>query len=241
MTKRPDTLDAPRVDSMPSGARFPSSIREVRGASVALKNEMVESLASDQKRFARLLHDTLAQSLTAARIHARLAKKKLTNAPGGAPVLDELERILESSVEELQFLMRWLRAPNVDSPGLVPALRELTALASTKVPAHFEPPRGAVDADRSVELELFRVAQLTLLDVLQRRTAESVTVALRTEEDGVVLSIHECGGDVCSETWVSLLEAEVEAIGGALAVQKEKRSDGTASGTRLVCRLPKHL
>lgn len=241
MTKRLDRLDAPRFDAVPNGGALSSSIREVRGSSVALKNEMIESLVREQKRLAGLLHDTLAQSLTAARIHARLAKKKLANAPAGAPVLDELERILESSVEELQFLMRWLRASDVDSSGLVPALMELTAFASTKVPARFEPPSGALDADRCVELELFRVAQLTLFEVLQRRTAESVTVALRTEEDGVVLSIHECGGDVGSETWVSLLEAEVEAIGGTLAVQKEKRSDGTASGTRLVCRLPKHL
>jgi glucose-6-phosphate-specific signal transduction histidine kinase len=241
MTRRLDTRHAPRIDSLSKVADLSSSIRELRGGSVELKCELVESLAREQKRLALLLHDTLAQSLTAARIHARLAKKKLASTPEGAPVLDDLERILESSVGELQLLMRWLRAPEVDSVGFVSALTELTGLASTLVPTHFEPPRAELDTDRAIELQLVRVAQLTLFDIIRRRTAECVTVSLRSEEEDVVLCIHERGGEACSGASASILEAEVQAIGGAFDVHDEKPSGAGRGATRVVCRLPKHL
>ena len=241
MTRRLDTRQAPRLDSLSNVGQLSSSIRELRGGTVELKCELVESLAREQKRLALLLHDTLAQSLTAARIHARLAKKKLANSPDSAPSLDELERVLESSVQELQLLMRWLRAPAFDSVGLVSALTELAGLASTLVPTQFEPPGAELDADRAVELQLLRVTQVILFDIVRRPKTERVTVSLRSEEEGVVLRIDAGGGEVCSGASASLLEAEIEAIGGTFAVDEEKPSDAGIGATRVECRLPKHL
>lgn len=239
MTKRLGTPQGPRIDSLAKVASL-APLAE-RADTIQIKRELVESLAREQKRFAQMLHDTLAQSLTAARIHARLAKKKLSGAADTPSGLEELERVVETAVNELQWLMLWHRAADFDSYELVPALECLADLTSGRVPTQFDPPGVEFDADRAVELQMVRVAQVTLLDILARRTAQSATLSLCCEADELVLCIDECGSEPSPVSWASLLKAEIAAIGGTFAVVEAKPMRAGPAITRVVCRLPKRL
>lgn len=238
MTRVPEAPSAP-AELMTKIAELSGALATEREERVRLERVLAQALAKEQQRVAELLHDSLTQSLTAARIHARLCKRQLQSGVCEPEGLDELERVLEISVDELQGLMRWLRSSELETTRLEAALADLAAFAAIKVPTRFIAPKVPIVADRAIELQLLRVAQLTLFDIVRHRTADAVVLILASDGPHVVLTVQEHAASPTPRAWNSLLEQEVTAIRGAYTFQAGDANP--PGGASVVCRLPARL
>jgi signal transduction histidine kinase len=81
-------------------------------------------LEGDRRRFARELHEELAQSLSAARMHVGLVRHLIRpSRPEVEAALGSMSRVLEHTIEETRRIASDLRPVMLDDLGLMPTLR----------------------------------------------------------------------------------------------------------------------
>jgi two-component system, NarL family, sensor histidine kinase UhpB len=147
----------------------------------------------ERSRIARELHDELGQELTAVAMQSERAAQ---SAPAnGQATLEEIAEAIRQSIDHVRRIARRLRPEALDDLGLVNALIAL----STRVGAQ-EGPRvkrelqGALPPlSAEVELVLYRIAQESLTNALRHSDAQSVTVSLEADADGVTLRVADDG------------------------------------------------
>jgi two-component system NarL family sensor kinase len=151
--------------------------------------------AEERARFAREIHDTLAQGLTAIALHLEGALNHLTADPGRAR--QRLERALETtrqSLEEARRSVLNLREAPLAGKPLEAALRSLArALTSeTGVPVRVTA-CGLRPLPLRVEAELFRIAQEALSNVERHAQATQVEVRLQLSPRTARLVVRDNG------------------------------------------------
>jgi len=175
-------------------------IDELRGAEQttrALAASLVRAQDEERRRIARDLHDSTGQNLIAATLMADRLEPVLPAA--AAPVLRQLEDVLQQSIREVRTVSYLLHPPLLDEAGLSLALRNFAE-------GYAERSGIAVDLDilddvdrlpPEIELVLFRVVQEALTNVSRHsgsRTAQ-ICLARRSTARGreVVLTIEDAG------------------------------------------------
>jgi signal transduction histidine kinase len=166
----------------------------------ALRGEMLRRVVAAQEaerqRIARELHDETGQSLTAIGLGLR-GVSAYANQDGEKAVqnLRQLERLVESSLVELQHLIADLRPSHLDDLGLAAALRWYAGEVQSRVPlqvsvevsgeSHSLPP--------GVKTTLFRIAQEALTNVVKHAKARTACVRLTFGDEGVSVNVQDDG------------------------------------------------
>lgn len=174
----------------------------------------------EKTRFARELHDELAQSLTALKMDATSVRQQLAAAtdPAVSPMplatsvslcakLDGMLALLDDCVAATRRIAADLRPLVLDDLGLVPAIEWLVQSFSQRhgVPCH-------LDIDESLELgepyatAVFRIVQESLANVAKHAQAHQAWVRVAREPgkasaphgigprvDGIVLEVRDDG------------------------------------------------
>ncbi len=193
----------------------------------------------ERNRLARELHDTVKQDTFATLMQVRAAKNLLDQDPAGArDHLDEAEKMIKTSQQELGMLISELRPSALDGKGLAGALREYLATWSQRalIPVDFQ-----VQNENRLPLEceqtLFRVAQEALSNAARHSRASAVTVRLVFEADEVRLSVSDNGIGFDPSTsgggfGLQSMQERMAAIHGCLDIQA-----AIDSGTTITARL----
>jgi len=150
-----------------------------------------------RRRLAAELHDSVGQELIGLKLaleHIRTTQKDAQRA--------EVARALAAAVEKCQALIREVRGicyglyPRaLESFGLVPALKQLTAECQTPARVTFASP-DALESARfpgDVEITLFRIAQEALSNALRHSQAGHIAIQLAYDGAGVVLTVTDDG------------------------------------------------
>lgn len=220
-------------------AELTSELRGARTALLASERTWIAAFDTDRENLGRLLHDTLAQSLTAAKIYARLVRSALPHAPlrpEDAATLNvaALEELLEKAGRECHELARWVRPAQADGSNLVSCMADLARLASQTIPCAFFCSETETNADPQVQVNLLRITQLALHELVRRpaRADKTLELHLSCDEQCLIAELRVSVGELSIEI-VKMLEARARSTLGTLRVEQLP-----PAGSALVCVLP---
>ncbi|MGA2159512.1 MAG: PAS domain S-box protein [Dehalococcoidia bacterium] len=162
----------------------------------ALAGNLQMAMESERKRVARMIHDDLAQTLTALQIelsgltHKLPADHKQLSAQAAA-----MNRLITLMDERVKHITTELRPPLLDDLGLCAAvklsLNEFSKRTGISHELHCDPEDFALDTD--IAIALFRVLQESLTNVTRHAEADMVTVHLKKLQECISLQIKDNG------------------------------------------------
>jgi signal transduction histidine kinase len=158
--------------------------------------------SEERRLLAREVHDRLGQLLTAANIDIRLLERRAqdgTQVPPREELLRELRSALSSidqAIASVQDIALLLRPPELEAGGLAAALRQQAGDFERRFKLgctlrHAE--AGYVEPARPVAIELFRICQEALTNVLRHANATHVQVQLAVRGANLVLRVCDNG------------------------------------------------
>ena len=205
-----------------------------------------QGVLAERERWAREVHDTLAQGYTSIVVLAQTAAAQLPGDPGAvAERVALIEEVARENLAEARAMVAAFAPVALDSATLLEALQRLTERfgretgLSTRVDTAALGAGGALS--RAQEIVLLRGAQEALANV--RRHASATAVVLRVSRIGegaqAQVSVHVeddgVGFDPAAAAGVGLagLRDRAEQVGGAVDV-----ASAPGRGTRVTVRVP---
>lgn len=176
-------------------ARFAASLED-RAQLEALSARLLEIQEEERRRIARELHDETGQLLSGMLVDLANATAAV---PAGNPALVErlesVKHLAESTLSSVRNLSLLLRPSMLDDLGLIPALRWQARETSRRTGMQVE-----VEAE-NYELELpdeyrttiYRLVQEALHNAARHSGAKTVSVLVRSERGGLLVSIRDDG------------------------------------------------
>jgi two-component system sensor histidine kinase DegS len=99
------------------------------------------------------------------------------------------------TVDELRRLISALRPAYLEDLGFLPALESLVREADERSEARVRLIHEGIirRCDPEVELAAYRIAQEALTNALQHAHAQNITIRVRCDEEGVILTVEDDG------------------------------------------------
>ena len=203
------------------------------------REQLVLAREEERRRLRRDLHDGLGPELASMTLKLDAVRNLMNQDTERAEeLLLDLKGQLDSSLTNIRRLVYDLRPPALDELGLVPAVRESSAIRSAGAhpkirvsgPSHLPPLPAAV------EVAAYRVALEAVTNVVRHAAAENCQIHFRIDDELEVEVIDDGRG--LSETarsgvgLASMRERAAE-LGGSLSI-----GPGPSGGTRLCARFP---
>ncbi len=151
---------------------------------------------AERVRIARELHDVLAHSLSQINVQAGVGLHLMDRQPDKAAVaLASIKETSKAALDEVRSVLGALRSDGSTDAPLVPepALDRLPALVGAIRGVEVTLDNRIVDAPKSVQLALFRIAQESLTNVTRHADATHATVRLWTEAGAYRLEVVDDG------------------------------------------------
>jgi signal transduction histidine kinase len=192
-------------------------------------------VASERERFAREIHDTIAQDLTGLVMLTQRAQRELGDSPSGTLAL--LEQSARHALSETRGLVA-ATAPLTLTGGLADALRRLGERFQRETGVTVTVSVDALPAlERDAEVVLLRSAQEGLGNVRKHSGATSATITARAEGDTVAVVVTDDGSGFDVERardgfGLSGLRDRLQLVAGSLEVES------SPAGTTVTARLP---
>ncbi|MGA2368615.1 MAG: PAS domain-containing protein [Dehalococcoidia bacterium] len=162
----------------------------------ALAGSLQMAMEEERKRVGRMIHDDLAQTLTALQIelsgltHKLPVDHKRLSAQAAA-----MNRLITLMDERVKHITTELRPPLLDDLGLSAAvklsLKEFSKRTGIRHEVHCDPEDFPLDTD--IAIALFRVLQESLTNIARHSEADMVTVHLKKLQDCISLQIKDNG------------------------------------------------
>jgi signal transduction histidine kinase len=210
-------------------AEVAARLEEVKGS----RMRVIEAGQKERKRLERDLHDGAQQRLIALSLDLRMLQRKLEDDPAAHRQLEEAQREITRSLDELRDIARGLHPAVLSAHGLAVALEQVAAGATVPVDL-------AVDVGgrlpEPVEVAAYYVATESLANIGKHAQATAARVNIFRAGEGIVVEVVDDGvGGANTERGSGIrgLADRVEALGGRLRVWTPQ-----AGGTRVRAEIP---
>jgi len=200
----------------------------------------------ERRRIAREIHDGLGQMLTAVKFNVEI----LEDTPGLGDAerkrFNEIKGLLDNVMTEARDISYNLMPSVLEDFGLSPALQLFceTFAGRLKVKVSYQAHGINGRFDRALEVNLYRIAQEALTNVVKHAEADSIDVQLLGNEQGVRMSIEDDGKGFSpsmprapkSEGGMGILSIRERAavFGGTLTIESTP-----GKGTTILVEIPK--
>ncbi len=198
------------------------------------------TLAEEQRRVRRDLHDGLGPVLAGLRMNIGSARRLAVTEPADADaLLAEAQQDAQAAIDDIRRLAHDLRPPALDDLGLAEALRDrLGRLLGDGCLLDFDAdlPPGALPA--AVEVAAYRIASEAVLNVSRHAGATRCVVRLTMRDYGSVLLVlvEDDGaglGDAVPGIGLRALRERAEELGGTIQL-----ASAPQGGTSVRAELP---
>ncbi|MGH9433031.1 MAG: PAS domain-containing sensor histidine kinase [Terriglobia bacterium] len=201
----------------------------------------------ERRRIARELHDSTAQTLSALALGlATLQTGKLSGPKKAARILQECRDLSDRASQEIRNLSHLLHPPDLDTMGLLPAVRWHAIRFSelTGIQVDLDLPQEPVLLPPHVKLAFFRVVQESLNNIRQHSGSHTARVLISLGPEEATLQIQDRGHGMRSadagqakgtETigvGIAGMRARLRQLGGRLEIES------TDHGTSVTAVLP---
>lgn len=207
----------------------------------SLSKNIIASQEREKAQVAGELHDHLGQVLTALRIDAVWIEKYLTSIDETAGNrAEKMCSLIDDTINDVRDMAYRLRPRVLDDLGLADALESLLSDFERRsnvscVFKHEEIPQ----INDTLSTALYRIGQEAVTNSLKHSNATTIVVELKTDGEGIVLTIQDngCGFDALTDEGVKGFGLEgmrerANLVGGKLTI-----SSGISQGTTICCKV----
>ncbi|MDH3355534.1 MAG: sensor histidine kinase, partial [Chromatiales bacterium] len=194
---------------------------------------------------ARELHDELGQSLTALKIDISWLKMKVPSIDTAIyEKLKSVDDLLDSTVDSLRHIYEDLRPGMLDDLGLVSAAEyQITKfIEQSGISCEFSVNQTEIEVPKKVAINLFRILQESLTNIIRHASAGNVKVILHDLKNEILLIIEDDGRGIkmlsnCEDSrkryGILGMQERVHVLGGKIDFISEQ-----GEGTRIEISVP---
>ncbi len=212
----------------------------------ALSHRLLNVHEDERKRLSRELHDDLGQRLNAVKIGVDTLAEDLANFPPEIyDHVSNLSKVLQDSIDSVRNICAGLRPASLEMSGLVEAIKKdcanLTAVHGLKIDLKSSGMKK-VNLDSDAEINLYRVFQESLNNVVKHSQASEVRISLiashpiirmRIEDNGKGFDILARMAKNNNRLGLVGIAERVDLLGGTF-----KMVSRPGEGTRIVVEIP---
>jgi signal transduction histidine kinase/ligand-binding sensor domain-containing protein len=185
--------------------------------------QVLRGQEQERGRLAGELHDSLGQDLLIMKTRATLALRAPDLPASLQPHIAEIATVAAQAVQHAREMSHGLRPHHLDNFGLAASLRDLAEHASAAGSLRVEVTADDSRIHPDHAIQLFRIAQESLSNVLKHAQAAAVTILLRSDGDGVRLLVTDDGRGLSATEpkgfGLTGIQQRVHLLGGTLAIR----------------------
>lgn len=168
--------------------------REIKVKEAYIQASM-ESQEQERRRMAQDLHDGFGQYISALRLYVSQLKSEKTKPELKTELVGRTDEVLDEMSKEISNVVYDLMPATLIRHGLMTALEDLAARISISQKANLEIESRGISKrlDELVEINLFRICQEWINNVLKYSGAKQILIDLSAEEGMIRLNIFDDG------------------------------------------------
>jgi signal transduction histidine kinase len=199
-----------------------------RLAQEAFARKLIETQESERQRIARELHDGVGQTLLLAKNRLALGLKQATGASPVAEHLGQASSEVGQAIEEVRATARALRPVELDRLGLGKAIESMLERVGGTTKTRFSTELDELGElrDKDTEIQLYRIAQEAINNVIKHSNAADVIVELKQEAAWLRLTVQDDGqgfdpdvSGTANGSGLSGMAERARLIGGVFSVK----------------------
>ena len=215
-------------------------LRESENRLHHLSSQLLAAQENERRRIARELHDSIGQSLAAAKF---ILEKKLSQFSKGSPppgvTLEDVIPMIQNAIEESRRISMDLWPSVLDDLGILSAISWFCrqfGMVYSSISIEKQLDIREDEVPTPLKVVIYRVLQETLNNIAKHSQAEQVYISLWKQDGQIELTIEDNGIGFDPETsrkglgLVSMKE-RVEFSGGMLAIESDPGSGTTIRAT----------
>lgn len=250
LQQRAESLEAEIAERKKAQAELEQSHaqleRLVERRTAALRDMWMRAIHAqdeERRRLSRDLHDSVGQSLAAAKMTVAHLKQRIESRTPEA--FAQLDGILEACLQETRTLSYLLHPPILDEVGLLSAVKWYADGFANRsgIRVNVLAPVDSARLPVPVETALFRILQESLANVHRHAKTERVDVCLELDGDDAVMEVRDYGEGIAAELMerfpstgagmgLTGIWERVGELGGKVGIERAN------PGTRLRARIP---
>jgi PAS domain S-box-containing protein len=143
----------------------------------------------------KFLHDSVGQNLTALGLQLDLVRMDLTTTiPDASDRLAEIQKVLETMMEQVREYSYELNPSIVERAGLRPALDRLSSRARTRFRGTVKIETGpSLQVDSKMATALYHIAQEAVDNAIRHAACSVIEIAVKSTQHGPVLQVRDNG------------------------------------------------
>jgi signal transduction histidine kinase len=211
----------------------------------SLSNAMAEERADERLQIAGYLHDDLAQVLFRLSIQVDVARKLLEKGQTEdvAAQLDKIRHSKQETSDRIRALIRDLHRSPLGAKGLAEALESFTEEVGRDSSIRFHRDVEDIELPAPIALLVYHIAREGVMNALKHAQPRDVWIAVREEDDDIVLSLKDNGVGFDTEApgpeghfGMAMMRERAQVGGGRFEVES-----APGKGATITVRFPKSL
>lgn len=203
---------------------------------ILVMDSMLQGQEEERQRIAQDLHDGLGTLLVSARLQMQNAQRQIEKL-GNIVTLSKTENLIDNACKEVRRIAHDMMPSALVDLGFVDAIGDLVdeLKSSRSLQIEFNAPDPIPDLDNATALNLYRIIQEALQNVLKHAEANVVGIQIIVEENNKLLvEISDDGvGFDPEQTEAGLglntIRSRVEYLGGQLKLESRRGNGCTYS------------
>lgn len=199
-----------------------------------------EAQEEERKRISTDLHDGVGQQLSGLKMAFQKLGGELSNQlPEKAQEVEKLSQVLSESADEVRSISHQMMPKALTELGLIEALEDMLSksLGVSDIGYQFEHFGIPDRLEERIEINLYRVAQELVNNIIKHSKATQISVQLFKNSDKVILVIEDNGigvkGDQTDGHGLLNMKSRVNALNGEMNLEPSPNS-----GTLATIRVP---
>jgi PAS domain S-box-containing protein len=205
------------------------------------KRAEAASILEERNRFAREIHDTLAQAFTGIIMQMETAKVVTPIDSKVRTLINTTHDLAREGLAEARRSVWALRPPQLTQQGLSHSLQNLVnrITIGTTLQAHYKIQSSAYSLPSDIETNLLRIVQEATTNVLKHANASTILIELTFDSQSLHLRIQDNGAGFNPDHHQGLgfgligMRERVQNLGGQLTLRSQ-----AGQGTELVAIVP---
>jgi signal transduction histidine kinase len=183
------------IFDLQDAAIFPLAIEFQPASDAAIAQAVDEAVTSERNRLARDLHDAVSQTLFAASMIAEVLPDLWDlDETKARKSTEDLRQLTRGALAEMRTLLFELRPAALNQARLPDLLKQISesTIGRERLPVHLDS-AGECEMPCEVKVEIYRIAQESLNNIVKYAHASRVEMTLRLNADSVHLEIKDDG------------------------------------------------
>lgn len=205
---------------------------------------LMEGQEEERRRLSRELHDGIGQMLTGIKLHSEKLKDLPFANDKQRKTFETHSKLIEETIEATRVVSFNLMPPILTDFGLGAAIRLLTehTTQTSDIQVSFESNYGQTRLNANLEVNLYRIAQEALNNMVKHSKASEATVILQKNKSEIELTISDNGvgfdeknikKERSINNGLANMQTRVRLLGGHIHIQTK-----STKGTRITVKIP---